>query len=194
MSKKKMKKVAKSKARTAGRSKAAAKPMKKKAAAKTAKKKVAPVPPGYHTVTPYLVCRNAADAIAFYAKAFGAKERGRMHDPDGRIAHAEMQIGTSIVMMSDEVMGNTSPETIGGAGVQLFLYVPNVDKSFAQAVAAGATPEMPPMDMFWGDRFAKLGDPFGHKWSIATHIEDLSPKEMERRGAEAFASQGPGGQ
>ena len=169
----------------------------KKAAAKSktaaAKKKPAPIPPGYHTVTPYLVCRGAAEAMAFYSKAFGAKERMRMPMPDGKIAHAEMRIGDSIVMLGDESpqMGATAPQTIGGTAVQIFLYVKDVDKAFAQATAAGAAVEMPPMDMFWGDRYCKLADPFGHKWSMATHIEDVSAKEMARRGAEAMSQQGP---
>jgi uncharacterized glyoxalase superfamily protein PhnB len=200
VSKKKAKKKAatkrgKAKPKTASRAKAKTQVKKKPAAKKkVARKRVAAVPAGFQTVTPYLVCLGAADAIAFYKKAFGARERTRMGGPDGRIMHAEVKIGTSIVMLSDEIkeMGQTSPQTIGGVGVQMFLYVPNVDKAFAQAVAAGATAEMPPTDMFWGDRFAKVGDPFGHKWAIATHIEDVSPKEMARRGAEAMAEPPPG--
>ena len=156
-------------------------------------KKVMPVPPNYHTVTPYLVCRNAADAIEFYKKAFGARERVRMPSPDGRLAHAEVQIGDSMLMLGDEMpeMGATAPPTIGGTAVAIFLYVRDVDKAFAQATAAGATVEMPPTNMFWGDRYCKLADPFGHKWSMATHIEDVSAKEMGRRAAEAFSQQAP---
>ena len=148
-----------------------------------------PVPPHYHTVTPYLVCRGAADALAFYKRAFGARERVRMAGPDGKLAHAEMQIGDSMVMLGDEMpeMGATAPPTIGGTAVGIFLYVKNVDKAFAQATAAGATVEQPPTNMFWGDRYCKLADPFGHKWSMATHIEDVSAREMARRTAEAFA-------
>jgi PhnB protein len=159
--------------------------------AKAATKKVAPIPPGYHTVTPYLVCREAARAIEFYKKAFGAKDRYRMLGPDGKIAHAELNIGNSIVMLGDEApqFGATAPPTVGGTSTGLFIYSVNVDKAYAQAIAAGATSEMPPMDMFWGDRYAKLIDPFGHKWQIATHIEDVSPKEMKRRGDEEFAKQ-----
>ena len=164
----------------------------KKAAAKAkpaAKKKVAPVPAGYGTVTPYLVCRNASGAIAYYKKAFGAKERLRMLGPDGSISHAELQIGNSIVMLGDEnpAMGQTSPDTIGGTASGLFIYVDNVDKWYGKAIAAGAKSQMPPADMFWGDRYCKFADPFGHQWSIATHIEDLTPKEMDRRGKEFFA-------
>jgi PhnB protein len=154
-----------------------------------AKKKVSPVPKGYRTVTPYLVCRGVAEAIEFYKKAFGAREKMRMPMPDGKIAHAEITIGDSFVMLGDEQpeRGATAPQTVGGTPVSVFLYVPNVDKVFAQAVAAGATVDMPLMDMFWGDRYGKLSDPFGHKWALATHIEDVSPKEMAKRSAEAMA-------
>jgi PhnB protein len=169
---------------------------KKKAAKKAVKKarKVSPVPPGYHTVTPYLVCRNASDAIAFYKKAFGAKELFRMPMPDGSIAHAEIMIGDSHVMIGDEnpQMGGKSPQALGGSPVYVFLYVKDVDAVFNKAAAAGATVTMPLMDMFWGDRYGKLSDPYGHQWSLATHIEDVSPKEMARRSADAF-SQPPGG-
>lgn len=178
--------MAKKKARKKTATKKAAK---KKVAKKT--KKVSPVPAGYTTVTPHLVCREAAQAIAFYVKAFGAKERMRMASPDGKIAHAEIRIGNAIVMLGDEqpAMGASAPQTVGGTAVHIFLYVPNIDKLFAQAVQAGATVEMPPTNMFWGDRYAKLSDPFGHKWSLGTHIEDVSPKEMGRRMAEASKQQ-----
>jgi PhnB protein len=171
---------------SAQRSKSGKTPAKAKA---PAKKKVAPVPAGYHTVTPYLVCRGAAEAIEFYKKAFGAKEKMRMPMPDGKIGHAELKIGDSHIMLGDEQpeRGASAPQTVGGTPVAVFLYVPNVDKVFAQAVAAGATVEMPLENMFWGDRYGKLSDPFGHKWSLATHIEDLSPKEMAKRGAAAMA-------
>ena len=183
------------KKKTGAKKKAVAKAAKKGAAKKVAaKKKVSAVPAGYHTVTPHLVCRNASGAIDFYKKAFDAKERYRMLGPDGKIAHAEITIGNSIVMLGDESpqMGAIAPETLGGSPVNVFLYVPNVDKTYAQAVGAGAKPDMPPMDMFWGDRYGKLSDPFGHKWSMATHIEDVSPKEMARRGKEAMAQQPAG--
>jgi len=155
-------------------------------------KKVSPVPRGYHTVTPHLVCRGAADAMAFYQKAFGAREIMRMPMPDGGIAHAEMQIGDSRIMLGDEApaMGASAPPTVGGSSVNIFLYLKDVDKVFAQAKAAGATVDMPPTDMFWGDRYAKLTDPFGHKWSMATHVEDVPPKEMARRSAEFMSAQG----
>lgn len=156
---------------------------------KAAKKRVAPIPAGYYTLTPYLVCRGAAKAIDFYKKAFDAKEKLRMPMPDGSIAHAELKIGNSIVMMGDEMpaMGATAPETIGGTATGIFIYTKDVDKAFAKAIAAGAKADQPPTDMFWGDRYAKLTDPFGHKWSMATHIEDLSPKEMAKRGQAAMA-------
>jgi PhnB protein len=150
-------------------------------------KKVSPVPAGYSTVTPHLVLRDAAKAIDFYKKAFGAKERMRMGGPDGKIGHAELQIGSSVVMCADEMpeMGASAPQTVGGSPVHIFLYLPNVNKVFDQAVRAGATVAMPLTDMFWGDRYGKLTDPFGHKWGLATHIEDVSPKEMARRAAAA---------
>jgi len=168
------------------------KPAKKAPARKAAKKQVAAIPRGYHTLTPYIVCRGASRAIDFYKKAFGAKERLRMDAPNGTIAHAELQIGDSVVMLGDEMpqMGATAPETIGGTASGLFIYHKDVDKAFAQAIAAGAKSEMAPIDMFWGDRYCKLQDPFGHKWSIATHIEDLSAKEMARRGKEAMSQPG----
>ena len=116
-----------------------------------------------------------------------------MDAPNGTIAHAELQIGDSIVMLGDEMpqMGATAPETVGGTASGLFIYSKDVDRAFAQAVAAGAQTELAPTDMFWGDRYCKLLDPFGHKWSIATHIEDVSAKEMARRGKEAMTAQQP---
>jgi PhnB protein len=164
----------------------------KKPAAKA--KKAAPIPRGYHTLTPHLVCRGAANAIDFYKKAFGAKERSRMLGPGGSIMHAELLIGESIMMLGDEMpdMGARSPHTIGGTATSLFIYTANVDKAYAKAIAAGAKPEMPPMDMFWGDRYCTFADPFGHKWAMATHLEDLTPKQMEKRGAEFMAQQAAG--
>jgi len=172
------------KAKKTSKKKAAPKAAKKKPAAK---KKVAPIPAGYYSVTPYLVVRGAAKAIDFYKRAFGAKENLRMNGPDGRVAHAEITIGNSIVMMGDEMpqIGATAPQTIGGTASSLFIYTKDVDQLYAKAVSAGCSSEQAPTDMFWGDRYAKLVDPFGHKWSMATHIEDLSPKEMAKRGAEA---------
>jgi PhnB protein len=152
-------------------------------------KTVAAVPPGYHAVTPYIVCRNASKAIEFYKKAFGAKEKYRMDGPNGSIMHAEILIGNSVVMLGDEMpaMGATAPETIGGTASGLFLYLPDVDRAYQKAIAAGAKPEMPPTDMFWGDRYCKFSDPFGHKWSMATHVEDVPPNEMARRGQKEMA-------
>jgi PhnB protein len=154
-----------------------------------ARRKVSPVPPGYRSVTPYLVCRNTAQAIEFYKKAFGARLKVKMDGPGGGVVHAEMQFGDSMVMLGDEMpaMGATAPETIGGTASGVFIYAENVDRAYARAVAAGATSEQAPQDMFWGDRYCKLADPFGHKWAIGTHIEDVSPKEIARRGREAMA-------
>ena len=144
---------------------------------------VKPIPLGYHTATPYLVVRGASRAIDFYKKAFGAKERFRLSRDNGAIAHGEISIGDSYVMLADEApeAGTRSPETVGGTTVSVFLYVEDVDDVFGKAVAAGAKPTLTPQDMFWGDRFAKVSDPFGHLWQIATHVEDVPPEEMERR-------------
>jgi PhnB protein len=168
--------------------KKAARPSKARSKSK-AKKKVSPIPPGFRTVTPHLVVRNATGAIAFYKSAFGAKEKMVMSAPGGSVAHAELRIGDSLVMLADEMpaMGASAPETVGGSPVHIFLYVPDVDKVFAQAVKAGATVTMPLTDMFWGDRYGKLNDPFGHKWALATHVEDVSPREMGKRAAQAAA-------
>ena len=166
----------------------------KKAAARpkiTAKKKPSPIPAGYHSVTPYLVCRGAAEAIAFYKKAFGAKEKYRMAGPDGKVAHAEIVIGDSHVMLADENPddGYVGPQTLGGAGVSLMLYVPDVDATFARAVKAGAKVRRDVADQFYGDRVGTLIDPFGHVWSIGTHREDVSVDEAKRR-MEALMKQG----
>jgi PhnB protein len=150
---------------------------------------VKPIPEGYHTLTPYLTVRDAPRAIEFYKQAFGAKERGVMKDPSGRVMHAELIIGDSIIMLADEFpqMGVVSPEAIGGSASGLHIYVEDVDSAFDRAVKAGGITEMPVMDMFWGDRYGKLKDPFGHKWSIATHKADLSADEMDRGMKEAMA-------
>jgi PhnB protein len=144
---------------------------------------VKPVPDGYHTVTPHLAVRDAAAALAFYARAFGAEELFRMPGPGGVVMHAEVRIGDSIVMLGEEdpTRGASSPKTIGGSPVSLLLYLKDVDASFARAAQAGCTVEMPPTDMFWGDRYGKVQDPFGHHWALATHKEDLSPEEMAKR-------------
>lgn len=144
---------------------------------------VKPIPEGYHSVTPYLIIRGAAKALAFYKLAFGATEKLRMEAPDGRISHAEILIGDSTLMLADEhpEIGAKSPESWGGSPVSLMLYVENVDQVFAQAVKAGAAVERPLADQFYGDRTGGLKDPFGHVWYVATHIEDVSPEEMDRR-------------
>jgi PhnB protein len=142
---------------------------------------VQPIPAGYHSVTPYLMVRDGARAIAFYRDAFGANEVMRFNDPSGRIAHAEVRIGDSHVMLADESPEHAGPQTLGGAGVSLMLYVEDVDATFARAVAAGATVRRPVADQFYGDRMGTLADPFGHVWSIGTHREDVSAEEMQRR-------------
>lgn len=151
-------------------------------------------PEGYHTLNPYFAVHDAAAAIEFYKEAFGATERTRMNGPGGSIMHAELQIGDSVLMLGDEApeMGASSPKTIGDTPVGLMVYVENVDQAFAKAVEASAEVEMPPMDMFWGDRFCKLKDPFGHKWSLATHVEDVDDEEMAKRAAAAAAEMAGG--
>jgi PhnB protein len=151
---------------------------------------VQPVPEGYSTVSPALAVENASEAIEFYGRAFGAKERMRMPSPDGRIAHAELEIGDSVVMLSDPFpqAGTRPPTELGGTSVGLFVYVEDVDALFEQAVNAGATVAMPLEDTFWGDRFGTVTDPYGHNWSMATHKEDLSPEEITERGKAAMAA------
>jgi len=150
---------------------------------------VKPVPDGYHTLTPFLTVRDAVRAIEFYKQAFGAVERGVAKGPDGKVMHAELKIGDSIIMLSDEYpeFGSLSPQSTGGAGMGLHIYLDGVDAAFDRAVKAGAQVEMPVMDQFWGDRYGKLKDPFGHNWSIATHIKDLSMDEMKQGMDEAMA-------
>lgn len=154
---------------------------------------VKPIPEGYHTLTPFLTVRDAVRAIEFYKEAFGAKERGVMKGPDGKVMHAELMIGDSIIMLSDEFpeYGALSPQSSGGAGMGLHIYVDGVDAAFDRAVKAGAQIEMPVTDQFWGDRYGKLKDPFGHKWSIATHTKDMSGDEMKRSMDEAMAQMKP---
>jgi PhnB protein len=144
------------------------------------------IPEGYHSVTPYLMLRDAAKAIDFYKKAFGAEEVLRMPMPDGRLGHAEIRIGDSHVMMADEFpeMGYLGPHTRGGTTVSLMLYVDDCDAVFERAVAAGAVVKKPLADQFYGDRVGSVEDPFGHFWSIGTHKEDLSPEELQKRMAE----------
>jgi uncharacterized glyoxalase superfamily protein PhnB len=155
-----------------------------------------PIPDGFHTITPHLAVTGAAKAIDFYKKAFGAEELGRHPTPDGRLMHAMIKIGDSFVMMADcfPEMGGPcrSPQDLGGTGVTLNLYTTDCDKVFNQAVAAGAKVLMPLMDMFWGDRYGQVVDPFGHIWAISTHKEDVPPAELEKRGREAMAQMAKG--
>ena len=150
-----------------------------------------PIPEGFHSIQPGLVVRDAAKAIDFYKKALGAQELVRMPGPDGKIMHAELKIGDSVIFLSEEMPmpGSVkSPQALGGSTCTLIVYVPNVDEQFKQAIAAGAKESMPVADQFWGDRYGSLVDPFGHSWGIATHKEDLSPKEMGERAQQFFAS------
>jgi PhnB protein len=141
------------------------------------------IPEGYHTATPYLVVHDATKAIEFYKRAFDATELHRMQGPQGKIAHAEIKIGDSVIMLADEMPGNTnrSPHSLGATTGGLMLYVNDVDTAFQKAVNAGGKVETPLENMFWGDRYGKLTDPFGHSWSLATHKEDVAPAEMEKR-------------
>ena len=151
---------------------------------------VKPVPDGYHTVTPYLAVEDAAAAIDYYTQAFGAKERMRMEAPDGKIGHAELEIGDSLVMLSDPMPQATArpPGELGGTSGGVFLYVDDVDAVVQRAVDAGATVTMEVADQFWGDRFGSITDPFGHLWSVATHVEDVPPEEMAERAKAAMAA------
>ena len=150
---------------------------------------VNPIPEGYHAVTPYLIINDAARAIDFYKKVFGATEVMRMADPSGKVGHAEIQIGNSRIMLADEhpEMGHRSPQSLGGSPVGLHLYLKDVDGTVQKAVAAGAKLERPVMDQFYGDRSGQIRDPFGHVWTVSTHTEDVPPEEMERRAAAAFS-------
>jgi PhnB protein len=146
-------------------------------------------PQGYHNVTPAIVVHDGAAAIEFYVKGLGAKERTRALGPGGKIWHAEIEVGDSVVMVADEFpeMGSKSAKTLGDSPSSLWVYVPDVDASFQRAVAAGATGVRPPEDQFWGDRMSIVEDPFGHTWMLVTHIEDVKPEDMERRRKEAEA-------
>ncbi len=149
-----------------------------------------PIPEGYHSVTPYLALDNAAEAIEFYKKAFGAKELVRMDAPGGKVGHAELQIGDSLVMLADAFPQSTTrpPSELGGTSAGVFLYVEDVDAVVGRATDEGATITMEVADQFWGDRFGSVKDPFGHSWSIATHVEDVPPEEMAERAKEAMAA------
>jgi PhnB protein len=141
-----------------------------------------PIPEGMHTVTPHLICAGAADAIEFYKRAFGATEISRLPGPGGKLMHAAVRIGDSTVMLVDEApqWGALGPKALKGSPVVIHLYVADVDAVAAQAVAAGATLTMPVADMFWGDRYGQIEDPFGHRWSIATHVRDVAPADMQK--------------
>jgi len=155
-------------------------------------KQVKKIPDGFTAVTPYLTVKGAAKAIAFYKKAFGAEEAFRMDMPDGKVGHAELRIGGAAIMLHDEMPDwkALSPETIGDSASSIMLYVNDADAVMKRAVDAGATVLMEAADMFYGDRCGAVKDPFGHKWSIATHIEDVEPEEIKRRGAKMFEKKG----
>lgn len=146
-----------------------------------------PIPDGYNTATPYLIVKGAAEAIEFYKRAFGATEVMRMTDPQGRVGHAEIRIGDSVIMLADEhpAMGYRGPRSLGGSSVSILLYLPEVDAVFERAIKAGARSQRAVQDQFYGDRSGTLEDPFGHVWTIATHVEDVPAEEMRRR-AEAY--------
>ena len=154
-----------------------------------------PIPEGYHTLTTYLTMENATEAIDYYKDVFGAKERIRMEAPDGKIGHAELEIGDSLLMLSDAFPGATSrpPTELGGTTAGAFMYVEDVDAVVKRAVESGATITMEIADQFWGDRFGSITDPFGHSWSIATHVEDVPPEEMAERAKAAMAEMGTSG-
>jgi PhnB protein len=147
--------------------------------------KVSHIPQGYSSITPYLIIKGAAQAIDYYKKVFGATELVRMNGPDGKVGHAELEIGNSRIMLADENpgmgQGHTSPATIGSSPVSIYLYIPDVDNVVERAVKAGAKLVKPVQDQFYGDRSGFVQDPFGHFWGIATHIEDVAPQELERR-------------
>ena len=154
-----------------------------------------PIPEGFHTATPHLVIRGASDAIEFYKRAFGAEEISRMPGPGGLLMHAEIKIGNSIIMLVDEMPQMErwlSPSSLNGTTMGIALYVEDCDALFQRAVEAGATVSLPMMDAFWGDRYGKVTDPFGHEWEIMTHKEDVSPEEMEERAGQFFANMGEG--
>lgn len=153
-----------------------------------AKSAAKPIEEGFHSITPHLICRDAAAAIDFYKRAFGAEEKMRLPGPDGKLMHASMKIGDSLLMLAEESpdWGALGPQALKGSPVTIHLSVADVDKVFARAVSAGAKETMAVADMFWGDRYGKLQDPFGHHWSIATHIRDMSHDEIVKAGAEAM--------
>jgi uncharacterized glyoxalase superfamily protein PhnB len=147
------------------------------------------IPDGYHTITPALSIRDAARAVEFYQQAFNAQQLDRLEGPDGKVMHAALKIGNSILMLGEEhpQMGAPSPLTLNGTPVSLYLYVEDADAAFSQAVKAGAKIELPVSDQFWGDRTGQVSDPFGHRWWLATHKEDLTPAQIKQRAAKAMA-------
>ena len=158
--------------------------------------KVKQIPEEMHTVTPHLVCADAADAVDFYKKAFNAVEVSRLPGPQGKLMHAMIRIGDSVVMLADEFpeWGSLGPKSLMGSPVTIHLYVKDVDVFVERAVAAGAKVVMPVKDMFWGDRYGQIEDPFGHRWSVATHDRDLSPEEIKKAAEKAFAEGCPNAQ
>jgi PhnB protein len=148
------------------------------------------VPPGFHTLTPHLTARNAEQALEFYKNAFGAEVLHVAHMPDGKVMHASLRIGDSMLMLNDEFPdhGALSPLSTGGSAVTIHIYTDNVDAAFNRAVSAGAQVKMPLADQFWGDRYGVVADPFGHKWSLGAHIKDMSPEEMQREMDRAMAA------
>ena len=156
--------------------------------------KVNPIPEGYHTVTPHLVVRDASQAIEFYKKAFAAEEDYRMPGPQGKVMHAQLKIGDSVLMLCDEFpnMGAKSPLALGGSPVTLHVYTKDADAAIAKAADAGATVTMPAEDTFWGDRYGRVKDPFGHEWSIATRKENPTPEEIRQRAAASMSGEGCG--
>jgi len=156
------------------------------------KKTVRPIPEGMRSVTPHLICGGAAEAIEFYKQAFDAVELSRLLSPEGNVMHASIRIGDSVIMLNDEMpqWGTFGPKSLKGSPVTIHLYVEDADAVFAQAVKAGATSTMPLEDMFWGDRYGKVADPFGHQWSIGTHVRDVTPDEMQKA-MEQMSAQAP---
>lgn len=150
---------------------------------------VTPIPPGFHTLTPHLTVRNASQALEFYKKAFAAEILHVAYMPDGRVMHASVRMGDSMLMLNDEAPehGALSPLSSGGSGVTLHIYTQNVDDAFARAVAAGATVKMPLADQFWGDRYGVVADPYGFQWSLATRVKELSPEQMEEEQEKVFS-------
>lgn len=151
------------------------------------------VPQGFHTLTPHLTVRNADQALEFYKNALGAEILHVARMPDGKVMHAGLRIGDSMLMLNEEMpeFGALSPLSLGGTGVTIHIYTENVDEAFNRAVSAGAEVKMPLMDQFWGDRYGLVADPYGHKWSLAQHVKDMSPEEMDRAQAEAMAKMPP---